>query len=89
MMELKQAFFILRHGSSKGLPEYLKAVKTIEENCVPVVRCRDCKYFADNNDGEWLGCQMFNAIRIVPEDAPKPDDYCSYGERKDGGADDA
>lgn len=88
-MELKQAFFILRHGSSKGLPEYLKAVKTIEENCVPVVRCRDCKYFADNNDGEWLGCQMFNAIRIVPEDAPKPDDYCSYGERKDGGADDA
>lgn len=34
-MELKQAFFILRHGSSEGLPEYLKAIKTIEDNCLP------------------------------------------------------
>lgn len=49
----------------------------------PVVRCKDCKWFADNNGGEWYGCQMFNAIRAVPEDAPKPNDFCSYGERKD------
>ena len=51
----------------------------------PVVRCKDCKWFADNNDGEWYGCQMFQVVRITPEDAPKPDDFCSYGERKDGG----
>lgn len=48
----------------------------------PVVRCRDCKWFANNNDGEWFGCWLFNAIRAVPEDAPTPDDFCSYGERK-------
>lgn len=53
---------------------------------VPVVRCKDCKWFVDNNGGEWYGCKMFQVVRITPEDAPKPDDFCSYGERKDGGA---
>lgn len=52
---------------------------------VPVVRCEDCKWFVDNNGGEWYGCKMFQVVRITPEDAPKPDDFCSYGERKDGG----
>lgn len=53
----------------------------------PVARCKNCKWFADNNDGEWYGCQMFHVVLITPEDAPKPNDFCSYGERKDGGAD--
>lgn len=55
----------------------------------PVVRCKDCKWFADNNGGEWYGCKMFHVVRITPEDAPKPDDFCSYGERKNGGDSDA
>lgn len=54
---------------------------------VPVVRCKDCKWFADNNGGQWYGCQMFQVVWNTPEDAPKPDDFCSYGERRDGGAD--
>ena len=45
-----------------------------------VVRCKNCKWFADNNGGEWYGCQMFQVVQITPEDAPKPDDFCSYGE---------
>ena len=60
--------------------------KTPTVDAVVVTRCKDCKWFADNNDGEWYGCQMFQVVRITPEDAPKPDDFCSYGERKDGGA---
>ena len=52
-------------------------------DAVPVVRCKDCKWFADNNDGEWYGCQMFQVVLSTPEDAPKPDDFCSYGERKE------
>ena len=48
-------------------------------DAVPVVRCKDCKWFADNNGGEWYGCYMFHVVRITPEDAPKPDDFCSYG----------
>ena len=57
-------------------------------DAVAVVRCKDCKWFADNNGGEWYGCQMFHVVRITPEDAPKPDDFCSYGERKNGGVND-
>lgn len=49
----------------------------------PVVRCKNCKWFADNNGGEWYGCQMFQVVRITPEDAPKPDDFCSSGEQKE------
>ena len=56
-------------------------------DAVPVVRCKDCKWFADNNDGDWVGCWLFHTIQIIPEDAHKPDDFCSYGERKDGETD--
>lgn len=64
---------------------FVKAMQTVD--AVPVVRCKDCKWFADNNDGEWFGCWLFQTIRIIPEDAPKSDDFCSYGERKDGETD--
>ncbi len=68
--------------------EIEEAINTVPAaDVVPVVRCKDCKWFVDNNGGEWYGCKMFQVVRITPEDAPKPDDFCSYGERKDGGAD--
>lgn len=58
--------------------------KASAADVAPVVRCKDCKWFADNNDGEWFGCWLFQTIQIIPEDAPKPDDFCSYGERIEG-----
>lgn len=63
------------------LIRYVKRQPTAD--VVPVVRCKDCKWFADNNVGKWFGCQMFQVVLITPEDAPKPDDFCSYGERKE------
>lgn len=66
---------------------WVSASNKLRRRSQPVIRCKDCKWFADNNDGEWYGCQMFQVVRITPEDAPKPDDFCSYGEQKDGGAD--
>lgn len=67
---------------------YAERIKALPAaDVAPVVRCKDCKWFVDNNGGEWYGCKMFQVVRITPEDAPKPDDFCSYGERKDGGAD--
>ena len=69
---------------------YLQAAKVLREtsdtpaaDAAPVVRCKDCKWFADNNDGSWYGCWLFQTIQIIPEDAPKPDDFCSYGERRE------
>ena len=49
-------------------------------DAVEVVRCKDCKWFAPNNNGSWIGCTFGTRH---PDDAPKPDDFCSYGERKD------
>lgn len=70
---------------AEGFTEAYHIIKYVlpTVDAVPVVRCKDCKWFADNNDGDWFGCWLFQTIQIIPEDTPKPDDYCSYGERKD------
>lgn len=69
MMELKQAFWILRHGSGEGLREYLKAIKTIEDNCGPVTRCKACANFRQNSSGACWCNEYGGAIT--------PNDYCS------------
>lgn len=46
---------------------------------VPVVRCKNCKYLvnATVNSNGFLICHV-NDMEIAPED------FCSYGERKEG-----
>lgn len=44
-------------------------------DAVPVVRCSECK--TKRNEHGYLWCYRW-------DDQMKPDDYCSYGERKDG-----
>lgn len=46
---------------------------------VEVVRCKDCKYWQDNNDG-----YPHQECRWGNYETPNPDNYCSYGELKDG-----
>ena len=53
---------------------FLKKQPTI--NAVTVVRCRDCKHY---NEGFCVGYHARHDIM--------PDDFCSYGERKDCGSD--
>lgn len=43
----------------------------------PVVLCRDCKYWQDNNDG-----YPHEECRWGHGETPNEDDFCSYGERK-------
>lgn len=47
-----------------GLVRLLEKAPTVD--AVPVVRCKDCKWFADNNDGDWFGCWLFQTIQIIP-----------------------
>ena len=48
----------------------------------PVVRCKDCKYWQDNNDGyPHEECRWGNG------ETPDANDFCSYGERKEGATD--
>lgn len=46
-------------------------------DAVPVVRCKDCKYFQDNNSG-----YPHDECRWGKGETLDPDDFCSYGERK-------
>ena len=82
------------YDRKNGNKHFINGIETVLEyaenlpaaDVAPVVRCKECKWFADNNDGSWYGCWLFQTIQIIPEDAPKPDDFCSYGEPKmDGG----
>lgn len=45
----------------------------------PVVRCKDCKYWQDNNDG-----YPHEECRWWHGETPDANDFCSYGERKEG-----
>ncbi len=46
---------------------------------VEVVRCKDCKYWQDNNGG-----YPHEECRWGKEETPDADDYCSCGERREG-----
>ena len=54
----------------------LHSEKTID--AVPVVRCRECKWWQEDDD---VGhCDNPDGL----DNYAKPDDFCSYGERKEG-----
>lgn len=45
---------------------------------VGVTRCKDCKYWQDNNGG-----YPHEECRWWKDETPYADDFCSYGERKE------
>lgn len=47
--------------------KYFPAIET------EIIKCKDCK---KNPNWEWVGCPM------AGKDTRKPDDFCSYGERR-------
>lgn len=55
--------------------EYAEQLPTVD--AVPVVRCQECKYYKP--DEFECGCDFAGGLPYV-----KADDFCSYGERKDG-----
>lgn len=61
--------------ASNDIDRALREYQDKEENgeLVSAVRCRDCKWYGH------IGC----AIEIKDDsDRPKPDDFCSFGERR-------
>lgn len=59
-----------------SLHEVLEDTPTAD--VVAVVRCKDCKYYQDNNGG-----YPHEECRWCMDETPNADDYCSYGARKD------
>ena len=51
------------------------------ENVVEVVRCKNCAFWEDYGNNGRCECGENGLIR----EYTKPDDFCSYGKRRDGG----
>ena len=61
----------------QDIEEWLNNAQTID--AVSVVRCRDCKHYEIHKPKVLENCERKGYI--IPM---KPDDFCSYGERKEG-----
>ena len=70
MAEITAKGMAYNHGYEHG---YAQGKKDAEAD---LVRCKDCKHYESCEGGKDFCC--WHATGIVP------DDFCSYGERKDG-----
>ena len=82
-MRLVDADALMEKANSDGAYGYVDAKQTSEApavDAVPVVRCRECKWWQEDDD---VGhCDNPDGL----DNYAKPEDFCSYGERK-GSAD--
>ena len=65
-------------GFSRDNPAYCGMFLN-STDVAPVVRCKDCKHYEIHKPKVLENCERNGYI--IPM---KPDDFCSYGERKDG-----
>jgi len=74
-IERDAALEIVKRTSGDYVAAFAEIRKIPAADVVPVVRCKECKH---------LFYTMCAACGFLPH---KPNDFCSYGERKDGGGD--
>lgn len=55
--------------------EWVRSIQTVD--AVPVVRCKDCKYWFKNNGHDKSNCPIVDPHIWIDDDG-----FCSYGERK-------
>ena len=83
-MRLIDGDALMHEANSDGAYGYVDAKQISEAPtiaAVPVVRCRECKHY------EFGVCLKIYSDGNASKDAwqeRKPDDFCSYGERKEG-----
>ena len=74
---------LLNDDGECGFEVFISDTPTVD--AVPIVRCKDCKHYKEfrtkrNKQIMRLCCRMG---KNDMEYSVKPDDFCSYGERKD------
>ena len=87
---VKRCEDVIRHGvadnagqhhiSAECVMSVVKALPTVD--AVPVVRCAVCRYFRCNMRGDGT---LPNGVCVLGRGGYDPMDFCSEGERKDGG----
>ena len=81
-MGLIDADALIKEACAEGAYGYVDAKQIADAPTVDaaeVVRCKDCKYYEIHKPKVLENCERNGYI--IPM---KPDDFCSYGERKDG-----
>ena len=74
--QVKEAFETQNPVLMGQMLRWIRKQKTID--AVPVVRCRECKWWQEDDD---IGhCDNPDGL----DNYAKPDDFCSYGKRKGG-----
>ena len=70
----------------KGLTSYGELIGCLEDtpaaDVVEVVRCKDCKWYQNLEIVDKVQTRCFNLAVLFR--VCNPNDFCSYGERKDG-----
>ena len=85
-MRLIDADALMEKANSDGTYGYVDAKQISEAptiGAVEVVRCKDCKHYKpQKKSAHWENranyCNRVVTIKV------QPDDFCSYGEQKDG-----
>ena len=82
LISAEQAYEVVRlhHNDFAQSIADLTSLREVLEDCdtVEVVRCKDCKYWQDNNDG-----YPHEECRWGHGETPDANDFCSCGERKE------
>lgn len=76
-----------RHGNRGGLVHWKDIENAPTADVVEVVRCKDCKYWQDQEEGI-VEVPICARIQSAPEENPLvmiigENGYCSYGERRE------
>ena len=66
--------------TSKRVVELLENAPAVD--AVEVVRCKDCKHYGKTEIGNKDRCMCTKILGLT---IPRPDDFCSYGEREYNG----
>lgn len=88
MLEREKLIELIRHFQWMGGLEEMLADYLLSHGVTIPVRCAECKYYRNHPNGlcyRWTEPSI-NAKGYKGEvHCVEPDDYCSYGERKDNG----
>lgn len=96
-MRLIDANALIKEANAEGAYGYVDAKQIADAptvDAVPVVRCRECVHWGDqdgklkNSDGDLFArCKIHNFLIDGRHTGwcPTENDFCSDGERKDGG----
>ena len=58
--------------------DFERAMASFPGETIQIVRCKDCKYVNFTEHRDYLRCTKHCAFSF------RPNDFCSYGERKEG-----